>query len=161
MEKTYKRVPFDIELAKKIQAGEIEGRVRIGKYNDVRIICLDRKGKVDPIVALVTSPRMGKFEFLVTISNEGYVDYLGYESFGISTYEKVKAHIEFTEEAPKHEFKPFDKVLVRNKSTERWHPSLYATTDGLLYYTTDCKNWQQCIPYDGNQELVGTTDKPE
>ena len=27
MEKTYKRVPFDIELAKKIQSGEVEGRI--------------------------------------------------------------------------------------------------------------------------------------
>ena len=64
-------------------------------------------------------------------------------------------------ETPNYEFKPFDKVLVRNKSNATWHPSLYALTDGLLYYTIDCKDWQQCIPYEGNEHLVGTTDEPK
>ena len=43
MEKTYKRVPFDIELAKKIQSGEVEGRIVTREGAAVRIICFDAK----------------------------------------------------------------------------------------------------------------------
>lgn len=34
-----KIIPFDLETAKKIQAGEIEGRIKTKTNKDVRIIC--------------------------------------------------------------------------------------------------------------------------
>ena len=90
--------------------------------------------------------------YMVDMSNG-----VGYVAYDMQDYYKLvqKPHYDIAN------FKPFDKVLVRNKSTERWHPSLYATIDGLLYYTIDCNNWQQCLPYEGNKHLVGTTNKPE
>lgn len=128
-----KIIPFDLETAKKIQAGEIEGRI---VRNGHEVIILDYNSK----------KYLGYPIRIVYLDNDE-VDYVAHEGL----------HIEVPDNEP--QFKPFDKVLVRNKSNERWHPSLYATTDGLLYYTTDCKNWQQCIPYEGNEHLVGTTDK--
>ena len=44
MEKTYKRVPFDIELAKKIQSGEIEGRIVTA--NDIAVSIRIENNKV-------------------------------------------------------------------------------------------------------------------
>ena len=47
-----KRIDFDIDLAKKIQAGEAQGRIVTRDGRKARIICFDKKGDY-PIVALV------------------------------------------------------------------------------------------------------------
>lgn len=52
METKYVRIPFDLELAKKITSGEVEGKVVTRDGRSIRIICWDRKG-VNPIVALI------------------------------------------------------------------------------------------------------------
>ena len=44
METKYVRVPFDVEMAKKITNGEVEGRVVTRDGRSVRILCFDRKG---------------------------------------------------------------------------------------------------------------------
>ena len=65
METKYVRVPFDIEMAKKITNGEVEGRVVTRDGRSVRILCFDRKGK-SPIITLV----------LVDGNEEGFTPYL-------------------------------------------------------------------------------------
>ena len=56
--------------------------------------------------------------------------------------------------------KPFDKVLVRDVNDEEWTPNLY----GYPLYEKDkayqcvLNYWNQCIPYEGNQHLLGTHD---
>ena len=66
----------------------------------------------------------------------------------------------------KHQFKPFDKVLVRNTEEQTWKPNFYSfegyNSNGHVC-TNDMK-YAQCIPY--NKEtahLVNTTNpyKPE
>lgn len=49
----FKKVPFDIELAKEITNGEVKGRIVTQNGRQVRIICFDRKEKEWQIVALV------------------------------------------------------------------------------------------------------------
>lgn len=49
----FKKIPFDIELAKKITNGEVNGRIVTRDGCQVRIICFDRKEKKWQIVALV------------------------------------------------------------------------------------------------------------
>lgn len=49
----FKKVPFDIELAKKITNGKVKGRIVTRNGRQVRIICFDRKEKEWQIVALV------------------------------------------------------------------------------------------------------------
>lgn len=71
------------------------------------------------------------------------------------------------EEKPKYEFKPFDKVLVRDEDDKEWHISLFAReivddSDGLSY-KYECSNgtlWDCCIPFEGNEHLLGTTENP-
>ena len=61
----------------------------------------------------------------------------------------------------KHEFKPFDKVLVRN-ANYYWCPRLYekySKEDGR-YYCQDRCGYTQCIPFAGHEHLVGTTNNP-
>lgn len=66
-------------------------------------------------------------------------------------------------EKPAHEFKPFDRVLVRDNNHCIWTIDFYAyhITDSLFPYKTLAGGYCQCIPYEGNEHLVGTTNKPE
>ncbi|MGL5958355.1 MAG: hypothetical protein ACRCZZ_07185, partial [Phocaeicola sp.] len=61
--------------------------------------------------------------------------------------------------APK--FKPFDRVLVRCND-EEWSCDLFShiTKNDEYKYTCLAMSWKQCIPYEGNEHLLGTTDKP-
>lgn len=68
---------------------------------------------------------------------------------------------------PKYEFKPFDRVLVRDADDETWAAGIYS------YYVDEkgcrkkhgvCGNdygYEQCIPYEGNEDLWMTTNKPK
>lgn len=60
------------------------------------------------------------------------------------------------------ELKPFDKVLVRDNEDDIWEVSLFGYKDDELYYRCDNGiTWIQCIPYDGNEHLLGTTNNVE
>ena len=218
--KQWKRVPFDVELAKKIQSGEIEGRIVTSENLLVRIVEFNLKDKTDSIVYIGTYAN-GKQEFIQTCDNEG-------KSFGAKVL-----YIELQEEAPKqkfkvgdkvkivinerypstvgkfgtvvraqigsedghdialykvrldghrgtlfgladdeclehdtnHEFKPFDKVLVRSAENADWIATLYSHCDmnreELFQHVAGGCHWKYCIPYEGNEHLVGTTDNPE
>lgn len=58
--------------------------------------------------------------------------------------------------------KPFDKVLVRTKNyRDTWICAFFSyKTDYEYspYWTTADKCYQQCIPYEGNEYLLGTTN---
>lgn len=64
------------------------------------------------------------------------------------------------------EFKPFDKVLVRDVTDANWTVNLFSHMQNKdLPYACVCSTWRYCIPY--NEEtahLVGTNkpyEKPE
>lgn len=62
---------------------------------------------------------------------------------------------------PKWTPKPFDKVLVRDSKLDKWRANLfgYISKDG--YYCCVYANWAYCIPYIGNESLLGTTKDVE
>lgn len=62
---------------------------------------------------------------------------------------------------PKVEFKPFDKVLVRDNEDDIWEVSLFGYKDELYYRCDNGIPWIQCVPYDGNEHLLGTTNNVE
>lgn len=62
-------------------------------------------------------------------------------------------------EKPVHEFKPFDKVLVRDGIGDKWLPDIFGYKIGNCYYCIS-NYWNCCIPYEGNEHLVGRTDMP-
>lgn len=58
--------------------------------------------------------------------------------------------------------KPFDKVLVRDNDESVWFPTLYGNIrimGGKTYYMTVNGHYKQCIPYKGNENLLGETMK--
>lgn len=64
----------------------------------------------------------------------------------------------------KVELKPFDKVLVRHQKTEEWSANIFShidKTDEYLDYICVNGRWEFCIPYIGNEHLLGTTKDVE
>ena len=62
---------------------------------------------------------------------------------------------------PKVELKPFDKVLIRDFEDQAWQVSLFSYKDSDSYYCCNGCGWNQCIPYIGNESLLGTTKDVE
>lgn len=62
---------------------------------------------------------------------------------------------------PKVELKPFDKVLVRDSKSDYWRANLFGYIDRDGYYRCVYANWIFCIPYEGNESLLGTTNDVE
>lgn len=62
---------------------------------------------------------------------------------------------------PKIELKPFDKVLVRDCSTRKWEAELFGFKSDTGRYHCVGGTWNQCIPYEGNEHLLGTTKDVE
>ncbi len=66
---------------------------------------------------------------------------------------------------PKYSFKPFDKVLVRDDKYDAWKADFFSNYDESNEYTTYvCVGdffYKFCIPYEGNEHLLGTDKSPE
>lgn len=65
-----------------------------------------------------------------------------------------------TFKVPKKEynFKPFDRVLVRDGYTSNvWSATLFSHKEGNRIITIDHETWEQCIPFEGNEQLLGTS----
>ena len=57
------------------------------------------------------------------------------------------------------QFKPFEKVLVRDSYEDEWRASFFSNIrEGYSKYVTTGLVWKFCIPYKGNEHLLGTTN---
>lgn len=254
MENKYVKVPFDVEMAKKITEKTVEGRIVTRCGFAARVICWDRSGRDNPLVVLFNNE---KDEVVICYNNDGvfstvkkedgldlmleipeymtfkdgdiikqsndtytwlsiikdidlsddgkggllyftneYVSMLindGDGSVDIDTYSDAGQKVErATEEekqklidvmkaneSPKakeylkrffgieqkqeYEFKPYDKVLVRQCLEDKWEAMLFSNyTDKIHKYRCCGMNYMHCIPYnDQTAYLLGTTDNWE
>mgnify|MGYP004592035633 CR=1 FL=1 len=73
-----------------------------------------------------------------------------------TTHKKVSYKLE-------HEFQPFEKVLARDVDTGEWHVDLYGLKNENEPYPYWCVggSYVYCIPYEGNEHLLGTTNNPD
>ena len=66
------------------------------------------------------------------------------------------------EELPRntHEFKPFERVLVRDNCSDKWRANIFQAYDkdssGNIFYRCINGVYRLCIPYEGNEEWVNT-----
>ena len=60
------------------------------------------------------------------------------------------------------QFKPFEKVLVRDSELEEWRCTFYShfNSKGIYHHYTVSGVYAVCIPFEGNEHLVGTTKYP-
>lgn len=73
-----------------------------------------------------------------------------------ATYKKVS-------DKPEHEFQPFERVLARDVYAGEWVVDLYGFKNENDPYPYRCVggNYVFCIPYEGNEHLLGTKNDPE
>lgn len=83
-------------------------------------------------------------------SEECYINTIGERLGGKLNLETLEI-----EKVPK--FKPFDRVLVRYKDTDKWTCNIFShiDEDGDFICITG-ETWKQCVPFEGNEFLVGT-----
>lgn len=148
-------VPFDLELAKKITNGEVEGRIVRKDGANVRIVCWNYKslsGKY-PLMALVEN---GIFEESELYTSEG--KYKSWENGG--TEDKYDLSIELNKKE-KYQFKPFDKVLVRDDSDDVWQANIFSHIEKDVEYPYRCINggYHECLPYNEQTAHFLGTDK--
>lgn len=61
----------------------------------------------------------------------------------------------------KCEFKPFDKVLVRDNDDDDWRPDFFWGKQSVFTTIGGC-SWNQCIPYnEQTAHLIDTSENPE
>lgn len=75
-------------------------------------------------------------------------------------WNKFGTNDQSTDQKPKIELKPFDKVLVRDSNYGKWECDIFNHIDNGIY---NCfrSYWYQCIKYEGNEHFLGTINKPE
>lgn len=98
--------------------------------------------------------RIEKIEDNVYHVDYGYDDgvvYVGLKSQ--DDYELVPNKFDITT------LKPFDKVLVRDNDEQLWSADLFGFYGKTLYPFMCVGHYtNQCVPYEGNEHLLGTTD---
>lgn len=161
----YKWNADTLEL-EKIESKFKEGDVII---NNQGTICLVSKMKDNGFITIVAALYTSNTLKVFTSNTVGrFVQ----QSTIASTTDKNKLYSALVKEGYKYnkekhllikqEFKPFDKVLVRDNETESWNADIYLEYlgDTYLSYKCACSNYRICIPYEGNEYLLGTTNSP-
>lgn len=67
------------------------------------------------------------------------------------------------DEQKKCDFKPFDQVLVRASNLGNWNLHLFARVreEEYKYECLGGLRYKECIPYQGNEHLLGAAENPE
>ena len=129
----FKKVPFDLELAKKITNKDVKGRIVTEDGHEVRIICYDYRhfGGKNRLVALID---LGDHELALAYNNEGKE---------IDNREKFAIHIEVpTYHKDYSNFKPckWQQCVVRDGEDCLWGVLVYSHSDcqgKMLFYNED------------------------
>lgn len=212
-----KTIPFNLELAKKIQAGEIEGKIKTRDCQDVDEILFfetpldynvyavingklhsftqrgfernwDKSGTHSGDLVLEVpddEPQLNVGDTVsINIINSSYdadfraryhsklatVLFINKYGAGVKTISGDENYFTFDEltfvrrDAKEPQFKAFDKVLARDFDTSKWKAYLfshYKHSSSFPYCMCGGYIHKQCIPYEGNEHLLDTTNKPK
>ena len=157
----FKKIPFDLELAKKITNKEAKGRIVNGEGNEARIICWDKKCgcRKYPIIALVDS---SDGEHIHTFT-EGGIESIGFKTFRDLHIEVPTYYKDYSNFVPQK----WQPCLVRDCDDEPWNVLACAgkNTDGdVLFYGPGRQKytWGDVLPLSKvTERLVGTTKSYE
>lgn len=89
-------------------------------------------------------------------------DQRDWSKFGATDQVTDQATDQATDQKQETELKPFDKVLVRDRDDRKWGCDFFChlgDKEGVFVCISSW--WRQCIPYEGNEHLLGTTKKTE
>lgn len=126
-------------------------------YGEIELVSV-----YDKKYPIVCSHKVNNVEYYRTFTEEGKCrDYnaelMLYPSLDQRDWNKFGV----TEQETKHQFKPFDRVLVRDRNDREWGCDFFSHIAEDNRYICIYSWWKQCIPYEGNEHLLNTTNKPE
>lgn len=78
--------------------------------------------------------------------------------------EKLIEKTEVKSKSEKYKFKPFEKVLVRDRENDKWRCAFFShieEIDSRKFYACCSGTWNYIIPFEGNESLVGTISDPD
>ena len=160
----FKKIPFDLELAKKITNKEVKGRIVTEDNLTARIVCFDMKFGVDKILAVLVDCG-GNYEIGVRCNLDGTCRDDRKE-------DKFNLHIEVpTYYRDYSNFVPqrWQPCLVRDTSSDLWRVTVCCGKDAYdipIFYTANNSNgychWVNFLPLSNvTERLVGTTKSYE
>lgn len=147
--KVTKKIPFDVNRISEGKVVDCNGR-------PLRIIATDRVSPNNnyPVVALCPCSEDGS-EHIETFTIDGY-----YTSTSKQNGKKPRLFIEIEEEV-EPQFEPFQKVLVRDSEGQEWRGAFFShvcSDERYKYVVIGNAAWEQCIPYEGNEDLLNPTN---
>lgn len=160
----FKKIPFDLELAKKITNKDVKGRIVTLEGRKVRIVCWDKK-PIDrfPIVVIAQNDCEG--EMLYTCTEEGLASYPNYKNrynliIEIPTYHKDYSN-----------FKPYkwQSCVVRDYSSDTWRIEVCCGIDSNgvpIFYSRNnsdgYEDYKHFLPLSNiTKRLIGTSNSYE
>lgn len=157
---TFKRVPFNLELAKKIAKKEAKGRIVNVDGNKARIICWNKDcGNSNyPIIALVD---MNGGEQIFTFTKEGK-ECIGFSSYKDLCLEVPPYYKDYSN------FKPctWQPCLVRDTASDLWRVGVCCGTDSYgvpIFYSANNSDgychWKYFLPLTKVTECLFCTYK--
>lgn len=126
-------------------------------YGEIELVSV-----YDKKYPIVCSHKVNNVEYYRTFTEEGKCrDYNAELMLYPSRDQRDWSKFRVTEQKTKHQFKPFDRVLVRDRNDREWGCDFFSHIAEDNRYICIYSWWKQCIPYEGNEHLLNTTNKPE
>lgn len=164
MRTKYKRIPFNLKLAKKITNKEIKGNIVTRSGLKARIICFNRKEREDifghskNIIALIENK--GGDEAVLTFRNDGM--YFLAEESDFDLHIEVPIYSNF-------EPQKWQSCIVRDSNYEIWIVCIYCgkdlNGDPTFFNTSSTSHychWNYFLPLSNfTKRLIGTTKSYE
>ena len=157
---TNKKIPFDLELAKKITQNEAKGRIVTRDGCQARIVCFNRNEKEWPIIALVKI--LENYESVIICKSNGA--YSNFEEKDLDLLIEVPTYYRDYSNFVPQKWQP---CLVRDGEEDEWWVQVCAGKDidgeFLFYvYDGDIETWKYCLPLSKvTERLIGTTKSYE
>lgn len=126
-------------------------------YGEIELVSV-----YDKKYPIICSHKVNNVEYYRTFTEEGKCrDYNAELMLYPSRDQRDWNKFGVTEQETKHQFKPFDRVLVRDRNDREWGCDFFSHIAEDNRYICIYSWWKQCIPYEGNEHLLNTTNKPE
>lgn len=158
--KKMKTIPFDLTMAKEIHEGKREGEIVTREGNPVEILTFDadlrhwRDTQPADIIYIIKD-----------LANTFRIPHVAYKDGKV--FRKSDAPQDLLLRVPddmqtdNSMFKPFYKVLVRDNIYDLWRCEFFSHMPADNMYACISGIYTRCIPYEGNEELVGTSNEPK
>lgn len=158
----YKWNTDTLEL-EKIELKFKEGDVIIDRNGDIILVSKAKGSKIISNAVLYTDGSFTIYDDAITYFNSDIrlASITERNKFYSSLVKRGYKYDKEQHKLVKQEFKPFDKVLVRKNATQKWLPNIFlriTDTNNFKYLCLGDLAYAYCIPYEGNEYLLGTTN---